>query len=93
MGDIPMRLGNICSLSMLLWTHAMRCSMYWGAGILVGRLKFSLSCHRYSNLEKLSERNLSLLEKNCDGNRTITYSSVAFISGQLCGEQNSVIEP
>ena len=48
--DIPILLGNICSLSTLFCTHAIRCSIYSGAGILVGRLKFSLSCHRYSNL-------------------------------------------
>ena len=48
--DIPILLGNICSLSTLLCTHAIRCSMYSGADILVGRLKFSLSSHRYSNL-------------------------------------------
>ena len=34
----PMREGNICSLSTLDCTHAMRCSMYSGAGILVGFL-------------------------------------------------------
>jgi hypothetical protein len=34
----PIRLGNICSLSTLDCTHAIRCSMYSGADILVGRL-------------------------------------------------------
>ena len=66
---LPILLGNICSLSILPCTHAIRCSMYSGAGIFVGFLKFSLSCHKYSN------------------------SSVAFISGQVWGLQNSVIEP
>lgn len=66
---IPIRLGNICSLSIFACTHAMRCSMYSGAGILVGRLYLALSCQRYSN------------------------SSVAFISGHVFGEQNSVMEP
>lgn len=48
--DLPILLGNIASLSMLLWTQAIKCSMYSGAGIFVGRLKFSESCQRYSNL-------------------------------------------
>ena len=46
----PILLGNICSSSILLCTQAMRCSMYSGAAIFVGRLYFSESCHRYSNL-------------------------------------------
>ena len=46
----PILLGNIDSLSILLWTHAIKCSIYSGAGILVGRLKLSESCQRYSNL-------------------------------------------
>jgi hypothetical protein len=33
-----MRLGRTASLSMLPWTHDINCSMYAGAGILVGRL-------------------------------------------------------
>lgn len=82
---VPILLGNTDSLSMLLWTHAIRCSMYVGAGIFVGRLKFSESCQRYSNL-------LSL-EFNATDNSVVTYSSVAFISGHDCGEQNSVMDP
>jgi len=66
---LPILLGNTASLSMLLRTQPIKCSMYVGAGIFVGRLKFSESCQRYSN------------------------SSVAFISGHDCGEQNSVIDP
>jgi hypothetical protein len=54
----PMRLGKICSLSILACTQVIRCSMYSGAGILVGRLKFSASCQRYSNLE-VSAKTLS----------------------------------
>lgn len=52
--DAPILLGNIDSLSILLWTHAIRCSTYCGAGIFVGRLKFSESCHKYSNLYVVS---------------------------------------
>ena len=51
---VPILLGNIDSLSILLCTHAIKCSMYSGAGILVGLLKFSESCHRYSNLSSVS---------------------------------------
>ena len=80
-----MRLGNIDSLSTLLWTQAIRCSTYSGAGIFVGRLKFSESCHRYSNLQLI---NTDILKDVLE-----THSSVAFISGHDCGEQNSVIEP
>ena len=75
-GELPMRLGNIDSLSTLLCTHAMRCSTYSGAGILVGRLKFSESCQRYSNLYLISITPTTRTERS-------TYSSVAFISGQL----------
>lgn len=50
-GNSPIRLGNMDSLSTLLCTQAIRCSTYSGAGILVGRLKFSESCQRYSNLQ------------------------------------------
>lgn len=35
---IPILLGRTCSLSMLAWTQVMSCSMYAGAGILVGLL-------------------------------------------------------
>jgi len=49
----PILLGNTASLSILLWTHPIKCSIYDGAGILVGLLKFSESCQRYSNLGKL----------------------------------------
>jgi hypothetical protein len=49
--NIPILLGNIDSLSIFAWTHAIKCSTYSGAGIFVGRLKFSESCHKYSNLE------------------------------------------
>ena len=59
--------------------------MYAGAGILVGRLKFSESCHRYSNLAR------QLCDPHPDYLRT--YSSVAFISGHDWGEQNSVMAP
>lgn len=83
----PILLGNIDSLSTLLWTHAIKCSMYSGAGIFVGRLKFSESCHRYSNLR---HRQICKPEVKV---RSKPYSSVAFISGQDCGEQNSVIDP
>ena len=63
----------------------MRCSTYSGAGIFVGRLNSSLSCQRYSNRDDVSRQN---------GIKTKPlYSSVAFISGHDCGEQNSVIEP
>ena len=55
-GDAPIRLGNICSLSILPCTQPIRCSTYCGAGILVGRLKFSESCQRYSNLVGGAER-------------------------------------
>lgn len=48
--DVPILLGNTASLSMLLWTHPIKCSIYCGAGILVGRLYVSESCQRYSNL-------------------------------------------
>jgi hypothetical protein len=34
----PILLGNTASLSILLWTHPIKCSMYAGAGILVGLL-------------------------------------------------------
>lgn len=83
--DVPILLGNIDSLSTLLWTQAIRCSTYSGAGIFVGRLKFSESCHRYSNL--------LLLIASIGASGKKAYSSVAFISGHDCGEQNSVIEP
>jgi hypothetical protein len=59
--------------------------MYWGAGILVGFLYVSESCHRYSNLGLVSWAGWEGYLQ--------AYSSVAFISGQLWGEQNSVIEP
>jgi hypothetical protein len=36
--DEPILLGNTASLSILLWTQPIRCSMYLGAGIFVGRL-------------------------------------------------------
>lgn len=36
--DLPMRLGSTASLSMLLWTQLISCSIYAGAGIFVGRL-------------------------------------------------------
>lgn len=36
--NLPTRLGNMDSLSMLLCTQLMRCSTYSGADILVGRL-------------------------------------------------------
>lgn len=58
--------------------------MYSGAGILVGLLNFSESCQRYSNLCSVSAVSFQLKD---------TYSSVAFISGHDCGEQNSVMEP
>lgn len=67
--DVPILEGNTASLLMKSCTQAIRCSMYSGAGILVGLLNFPESCQRYSN------------------------SSVAFISGQVVGEQNSVIDP
>lgn len=88
-GNIPIRLGNICSLSMLLCTQLIKCSMYSGADILVGRLNFSESCQRYSNLghRKPRYKNGSLFP------RGVPYSSVAFISGHVCGEQNSVMDP
>lgn len=38
LGYTPIRLGNICSLSMLPCTQLIRCSIYSGADILVGRL-------------------------------------------------------
>lgn len=37
-GSLPVLLGNICSLSMLLCTQLIRCSIYSGADIFVGRL-------------------------------------------------------
>lgn len=49
---LPILLGNTASLSILLCTQLIKCSMYVGAAILVGRLKFSESCHRYSNLQE-----------------------------------------
>lgn len=49
---LPILLGNRDSLSMLLWHQAIRCSMYSGAGILVGFLYVSESCQRYSNLNR-----------------------------------------
>lgn len=55
-GTLPSRLGNICSLSTLLCTQLIKCSMYSGADIFVGRLKFSESCHRYSNLSTSRQR-------------------------------------
>ena len=82
----PILLGNIDSLSMLFWTHAIRCSTYSGAGIFVGLLKFSESCHRYSNL-CLSQ------EMREVASNVPSHSSVAFISGHDCGEQNSVMDP
>jgi len=48
--EVPILLGKTASLSMLLCTQPIRCSIYVGAGIFVGRLKFSESCHKYSNL-------------------------------------------
>ncbi len=63
--------------------------MYSGAGIFVGFLKVSESCQRYSNLRV--EMLVALLHEK--GEKAFFYSSVAFISGQLCGEQNSVMEP
>lgn len=53
---LPIRLGNMASLSMFPWTQAIRCSIYSGAGIFVGRLKFSGSCHKYSNLRKFKKK-------------------------------------
>lgn len=50
----PILLGNTASLSMLLWTQPIKCSMYVGAGIFVGLLKLSESCHKYSNLVLVS---------------------------------------
>lgn len=70
--------------------------MYSGADILVGRLKFSESCHKYSNLPIHHQPVLSTaiyLEPQYDAGICGTDSSVAFISGQDWGEQNSVIEP
>ena len=83
-GLLPILLGNTASLSILLWTQPIKCSIYVGAGILVGRLKFSESCHKYSNLGMLAKTTHSQ-----DG----SYSSVAFMSGHDTGEQNSVIDP
>lgn len=74
---------------MLLWTQLIRCSMYSGADILVGFLKLSESCQRYSNLRHIGQPpSLHLQTSKCQ-----PYSSVAFISGHDCGEQNSVIDP
>ena len=49
--SLPIRLGKIWSSSTLFCTHAIRCSTYCGAAILVGLLYVSLSCQRYSNLK------------------------------------------
>lgn len=86
-GHAPIRLGNICSLSILPCTQVIKCSIYSGADIFVGRLKFSESCHKYSNLHDDMSLGLRKIRP------ASTYSSVAFISGHVCGEQNSVIEP
>lgn len=82
--NTPILLGNICSLSMLLCTQAIRCSTYSGAGIFVGPLNLSESCHKYSNLYRLDQE---FVESGK------AYSSVAFITGHVCGEQNSVMDP
>jgi hypothetical protein len=39
--------------------------MYSGAGILVGRLKFSLSCQRYSNLDRVSKARIGFCRSHC----------------------------
>ena len=41
----------------------MRCSMYSGADILVGRLKFSESCHRYSNLQTGRQHPMNMIHR------------------------------
>ena len=51
---VPSLLGKICSSSILLCTQLIKCSMYAGADIFVGRLYCSESCQRYSNLFTMS---------------------------------------
>lgn len=94
----PTREGNSCSLLMWSCTQDIRCSMYSGAGSLVGCLYFLWSCQRYSNLFFFCARKIRPICKlklcratgvNCEG----TYSFDVFIVGHVTGEQNSAIDP